>query len=204
MFMKKILMIVLVLSTASCFACSQKQTDSASESAIEEQPIISLEDTNICMPPWELALPVSKEGIYGKGQGHTEKRLAQNRDLADRRARHAIAISLESKIPSIIAAFLQKNTYASHFDSMDFAAHISHDVLMQPLKGAYVAERYICPDGTVYSLAFLPFVNLRDLIIAEGLKESQKTEQYKGFYEVFASKKYLLSLDSIIIEHIVD
>lgn len=202
--MKKIVLICMLLSVLSILGCGQKQKDSASEANHDESTAMSHEYPSQCVPPWEVAMPVSKDGVYGKGQADSEKRLAQNRDLADRRAREAIGIKIESKTPDIIATFIQRNSSGSSAGSTNFAIELSHAVLRQPLQGSYVAERYMCPDGTVYSLAFFPFVNFSEEITTVGMEEAKKNTKNKKFYDVFASKRNIKSLERLLKREFVE
>lgn len=202
--MKKILLIFMLFSALNVFGCGQKQKDSASESTIDEGITVQHDYPTVCMPPWEQAMPVSKNGIYGKGQAQGEQRLAQNRDLADRRAREAIGARLESRLPDAITTFIQRNHNVSNIGSSDFATELSYKVLMQPLNGSYVAERYMCPDGTVYSLAFFPFANFSKKIVAIGMEEAKKSTKNKKFYDVFASKKSVKNLKRLLKREFID
>lgn len=201
--MKKLLLIFTVLSIASSFACSPKNKESVPETNMEEIVIIAPELTDICMPAWEQAWPVSKDGLYGKGQAHTEKRLAQNQDLADRRAREAITMSLKNATPTIITNFIQENSSISHGEITHFANKVSHIVLKQPLKGSYIMERYLCPNGTVYSLAFFPFANYSQEIIAVAQDEAKKNSSNKNIHNLFASEKQTTKLEKLIKQECV-
>lgn len=202
--MKKIVLILILVSVLGAFACGQKQKDSASEGNHDESTAMPHEYPSQCVPPWELAMPVSKDGIYGKGQADSEKGLAQNRDLADRRARDSIGAKLENKTPDILATFIQRNSSGSTTGLSDFVIELSCNTLMQPLKGSYVAERYMCPDGTVYSLAFFPFANFSEEIAHSGMKEAKISTKNKKFYDVFTSKRNIKSLERLLRREFVE
>ncbi len=202
--MKRIIPLVLVAGLLTSLGCGKKAVEPDMEIEIEQQ---SQEystttgqniPTDMCLPAWELSPPISKDGFYGSGQAQYQIP-ALSRDTADARARQAIAAILESKTAGMVNSFMQQSGSGDAGSTAEFAESVSKTVVVASVTGAYIEQRHMCPDGTLYSLAFYPFELYKDHIVEAAESQAQNgSAQDKNLYDAFLAKDALQRLDEQI------
>lgn len=203
--MKKMLLALLIISILASFGCGKKtiepgmEVEIASQSGVQASGITPQSvPSNMCIPSWELSPPISKNGFYGSGQAQY-KLATLTRDVADARARQAIGSTLETKTASMVNSFMQQSGSSEAASTAEFAESVSKTVVVASVKGAYIEQRHLCPDGTIYSLAFYPFELYKDHIIDAAQEEAQnRGPQEKNLYDAFLAKDALERLDAHI------
>ncbi len=202
--MKKFVSALLVFGALTTVGCSQSQ-----KTAQELDPSIPMEEVkpeipvqaapaNMCIPEWELAPPQSTTGVYGSGQAkYSNPSLA--RAASDASARQAIASILETKTASVVDEFIQESVTVAGANPTKAAEVITKNVSTSVLHGAQIERRHMCPDGTIYSLAFYPFAQYKQDIVESAAQESQlAAPQNKEVYDAFLNKEALQRLDEQI------
>lgn len=167
--MKRIVPVMLMVSLVSLVGCGSKQHQE--EAYVTPSQAVP---ENVCMPEWQLTPPTSLDGFYSAGQAqYSNPSLAT--DTADARARQAIARVVETKTAGIVNSFMRESGVGESRTLIDFAESITKNITVVSLQGAIIERRHVCPDGTVYSLAFYPYETYRNDMV-----ESASTSAHNG------------------------
>lgn len=207
--MKKVLSALLLATLATSFGCGSKNPEpdleipdavQVNEEINEQVSTITGQNipSDMCIPAWELSPPVSADGFYGSGQAKYAIPTL-SRDTADARARQAIGSTLETKTAGMVNSFMQQSGSGDAASTAEFAESVSKSVSVASIQGAYIEQRHMCPDGTVYSLAFYPFELYKDNIVSAAQSQSEQASiEEKNLYDAFLAKDALERLDAQI------
>lgn len=188
--MKKTLVALLTVAVSTSFGCANKPEPSVAIPP-DNRP------TTMCAPDWAFATPKSKDGFYqiGKAQFNSAT-MAQ--DAADAAARQAVANTLETKTAGMVQTFEEESGFGENAVGSKFGQTLKKTVVAKNLYNVAIEQRYACPDGTWYSLAFCPTEMFAEYVVETAKATPVETAEDRSVKDAFLAREALDQLQDQI------
>jgi len=174
---------ILLLTFVAC------QTPQSQQQSFSQQS----QELAQCAPDWFLTPPTAEDAIYGTGNAKMQN-MALAKKAADSRARDEIAMTIQTKIGTMMKDFMQQAGIGDDAQSLQLSQSVSKQVASVVLNGCKIINRKVCPEG-MYSLATWSAAQSEQIknMVKEQTKNLVKNEY--ALYNEFKAKQGFDSLD---------